>query len=316
MYAGRLPDAAYEELYPTRDRPTSGSFHPRGRAERVDGGFLVSGRWDWGSGSYTAHHVVGGCMVFDGDEPVMAANGKQMHLGIWLPKGAVVPADNWQTLGLRGSGSTSYSIEVPAFVPATHSFDREAAYNPDADPLNKTPKICHFALGGVVLGVARRAVRLAGEALRAKATAGGVSAVDPALRQALGEAMGEVDFAYGGMRAVARATDEIIFGGGELLPLHEARMTAANAVAAGVLRRVLPLCTELVGARYILDTHPMQKVLRDGYGALAHAGTGRSHLGAQAAVALADLAGGFTLPDDPLDQVARFGDVCDAAVWS
>ncbi len=137
-------------------------------------------------------------MVFDGDEPVIAPDGKQMHLGIWLPKDAIVVADNWQTLGLRGSGSTSYSIDEPAFAPADHAFDREASYDPDADPLNKTPKLCHFALGGVVLGVARHLVRLAGEALRTKAATGGAAAVDGALLQALGEAMGEVDFATAG----------------------------------------------------------------------------------------------------------------------
>ena len=68
------------------------------------------------------------------------------------------------------------------------------------------------------------------------------------------------------------------------------------------LRRVLPLCTELVGARYILDVNPVQRVLRDAYGALAHAGTARTHLRAQAVAALGDAALGFTLPDDPLDQ--------------
>ena len=64
--------------------------------------------------------------------------------------------------------------------------------------------------------------------------------MDAAHKQALGEAMGDVDFAYGGMREVADATDEIIFGSGTVLaPQHEARMTAADAVAAAALRRVL-----------------------------------------------------------------------------
>lgn len=295
-YAGRLGDAAYAELYPSRDRPTSGSFHPRGRAERVDGGFLVSGRWDWGSGSYTADHIVGGCLVVDGDgEPVLRADGGQEHFGIWLPSDAIVPLDNWQTLGVRGSGSTSYVIEEPAFVPAEHSFDREAPFDPDADPLNKTVKICHFALTGVSLGVARHLVRLAGEGVRAK---GG--RLDPVVAQNLGQAMGEVDMAYSGVREIARVTDEVIFRpGGQLTPLQEARMTAANAMSALTLRRVLDLCTELAGARYILDVNPINRVIRDALGALAHAGTRRAHLSAQADAAVAHLEGGFTLPDDP-----------------
>jgi hypothetical protein len=58
---------------------------------------------------------------------------------------------------------------------------------------------------------------------------------------------------------------------------------------------VLPLCTELAGARYILDINPMQRILRDAYGALAHAGAGRTHLVAQGEAALA--AGRYTLRD-------------------
>ena len=298
-YAGRLNDEAYAELYPSRDMPTSGSFHPRGKAQLADGGFLVSGTWDWGSGSYTAEHVVGGCLVVDADgEPVREANGQQRHLGIWLPRDAIVPADNWQTLGLRGSGSTSFSITTPAFVPEHHAFDREAAYNPAADPLNKSVKIAHFGLTGVVLGVARHAVRLVGDTLRAR----GAGALDAATKQALGEAMCEVDFAYAGVRDVARRTDEVIFGSDrDLTTVQEARMTAANAMAGSMLRRVLPLCMEIVSARYILDVHPIQRVLRDGWGALAHAGVRRAHMAALADQALMNPSSGYTVADDPCD---------------
>jgi len=286
-YAGRLGDEAYAELYPTRDRPTSGSFHPRGRAQRVEGGYLVSGHWDWGSGSYTADHVVGGCLVFDGDEPVIGTGGAQAHLGLWLPKDAIEFAHNWQTLGVRGSGSTSFDIRTPVFVPAHHGFDREAGYRQDADPLNRSVRIAHFGLTGVVLGVSRHLVELTGELVRQR------GARDTATLQALGEAMGEADFAEAGGREVARRTDELIFGEGVLTPLHEARMTAANAVAAAALRRIVSVATELASARYVMDVQPVQRVLRDAMSALAHAGTRRAHVGALAAAALDDTTSGF-----------------------
>ncbi|MDO9395470.1 MAG: hypothetical protein Q7T71_02875, partial [Herbiconiux sp.] len=38
FYAGRLGDEAFAELYPELDLPTCGSFHPRGRADVVEGG--------------------------------------------------------------------------------------------------------------------------------------------------------------------------------------------------------------------------------------------------------------------------------------
>ncbi|MGP2442692.1 acyl-CoA dehydrogenase family protein [Streptomyces sp. JW3] len=306
-YAGRLGDRAYAELYPTRDRPTSGSFHPRGRAQLTDGGFLVTGTWDWGSGSYSAEHIVGGALVFDGDRPALGPDGKQRHLGLWLPREAIEVAHNWQTLGVRGSGSTSYSLTTPAFVPADHSFDREAGYDHTKDPLNRSVKLSHFALTGVALGVARHLVNLTADTVRGRLGDGGADRLDTATAQLLGTALSEVDFAYAGVRETARITDDIIFSDDVLTPVHEDRMTAANAVAALSLRRVVDLCTELAGARYLLDVSPLQRVLRDAYGALAHAGTRRTHLGTLARTALTHPEPGLTVPDD----TARGGGVRD-----
>jgi indole-3-acetate monooxygenase len=140
---------------------------------------------------------------------------------------------------------------------------------------------------------------------RGRSATGG--AVDAATRQALGEVMGEVDFAYAGVREIARMTDEVIFAAEGFTPVHEARMTAANAVAAMTLRRVIHVCMELVSSNYIFDRHPMQRVIRDSIGALAHSGTRRSHLIGLADTALAEArdagerAVGFTIADDPFD---------------
>ncbi len=298
-YAGRLGDEAYAELYPTKDMPTSGAFHPRGRAELVDGGFLVTGAWNWGSGSYTAEHIVGGAEVFRNGEPVAGADGKQMHLGLWLPQESLVIAHDWQTLGVRGSGSTSYSIVEPAFVPSGHSFDREALDDGDAHPLDKSVGVSHFALTGVVLGVARHAVQLAGDFVRERMRSADASKIDAATKQGLGEAMSEVDFAYAGVREVARLTDEVLWTPGlALTAVQRTRMTAANAAAANALRRSMSLCMEIASARYILDVNPIQRVIRDGMSALAHAGTRRAHLGAYASAALENPEYAYTIPDD------------------
>jgi alkylation response protein AidB-like acyl-CoA dehydrogenase len=298
FYAARLGDAAYAELYPTRDMPTSGSFHPRGRAQRVEGGYLVTGYWDWGSGSYTAEHVVSGVEVFDGDEPVPGTGGKQMHLGVWVPKDQITFLHNWQTLGVRGSGSTSYEITEPVFVPADHAFDREAEYDQERDPLNRSVKIAHYALTGVSLGVARHLAEMTSDLLAQRIGPRGAAGLDSASLQALGQAMGEVDFAYAGVRAVADMVDDVVFGGAVLTPLHEARMTAANALSAAALRRVLEVTTEMTGGRLVLDTSPIQRVVRDAYGALAHAGARRAHLGSLAATALEHRHLPLTLPAD------------------
>ncbi|GAA5058753.1 alkylation response protein AidB-like acyl-CoA dehydrogenase [Thermocatellispora tengchongensis] len=294
FYAGRLGDEAYHELYPTRDMPTSGSFHPKGRAQVTDGGYLVTGRWDWGSGSYVAEHIIGGCLVFDGDEPVPAPGGGQLTLGLWLPREAVEHAHNWHTLGVRGSGSSSYSITEPVFIPAKYSFDREAPANPDADPLNKHVTLAFFGLTGVCVGVAQHALDLALAAVRRRVGPSG--SADATVRRALGQACAEVDMLLAGVTDIAKRTDEIIFTPGRVLtPTQEHRLIATNTMAAETLRRVLDLCVELYGSRYLFDDDPMQRVLRDAWGALAHAGAKRMHWGSLAEKVLRDPAGEPTL---------------------
>ncbi|WP_230379446.1 acyl-CoA dehydrogenase family protein [Microbacterium sp. ZXX196] len=298
-YAGRLGDEAYAELYPSRDMPTAGAFHPRGRADIVPGGYLVSGQWGWGSGSYTAEHIIGGAEVYRDGTPVRGADGAIVHRGFWLPLDAVEIAHDWQVLGVRGSGSTSFAIREPAFVPAHHSFDREAPDRADGDPLDKAVQVSHFALTGVALGIARHAVELAGDFVRGRLKGADALKVDAATRQALGEAMSEVDFAFAGVREVARRTDEVLFRpGAGLTTVQRTRMVAANAMAARSMKRAVDLASEISSAAVILDKNPMQRVVRDSHGALAHAGSRRTHFGAMAAAALAPGAS-FTLPSDP-----------------
>ena len=53
-YAARLDEVVARELYPSLDLLTAGFLMPAGQATRVDGGYRVSGRWSFGSGSLHA----------------------------------------------------------------------------------------------------------------------------------------------------------------------------------------------------------------------------------------------------------------------
>ena len=276
-YAGRLGEEAYAELYPTRDRPTSGSFHPRGRAEVTDGGYLVSGRWDWGSGSYIADHIVGGCLVYEDGRQVMGPTGAPLVLGVWLPRDAVQHLDNWHTVGVRGSGSASYVIRTPAFVPAAHTFDREAVPSADRNPLNKHVTTAFFPLTGVCLGLGRHLLDIAIGAQRAKAGERGSGGVDPISRLLLGQVITEVDTMEAAVTEIAAEADRVLFTPGRHLdPVLEARLTATNPMTSLVLERILPLCQDLAGSRYLFQDHPMERVIRDVAAAKAHAGAKRT----------------------------------------
>ena len=52
FYAAFLEESAARALYPDLDGVTAGQLGPVGRAVRVPGGYRVSGRWGFGSGSH------------------------------------------------------------------------------------------------------------------------------------------------------------------------------------------------------------------------------------------------------------------------
>ena len=168
FYAARLGDAAFAELYPDLDRPTCGSFHPKGVARPVEGGYLVTGDWKFGSAIRSSYHIVAGVEVVDAaGEPVRKEDGSQLTLGVWLPVDAVTLRDDWHTIGLRGSGSQGYAV-TDAFVPAGHCFDRFFAPTADTAPLAKHVDLPFYSMAGISVGIAQHALDVALADLRSR----------------------------------------------------------------------------------------------------------------------------------------------------
>jgi alkylation response protein AidB-like acyl-CoA dehydrogenase len=69
IYSGFLSEDVARKLYPRLDMATSGWIHPQGRADRVSGGFLVSGNWKFASGITHCDVLVAGCLVYQDGEP-------------------------------------------------------------------------------------------------------------------------------------------------------------------------------------------------------------------------------------------------------
>jgi 3-hydroxy-9,10-secoandrosta-1,3,5(10)-triene-9,17-dione monooxygenase len=91
-------------------------------AVRVDGGYRIDGWWDYGSGCDTATHFIGGIAV-------AGAPGGPPDDTRWaaFPRAAYSIVDNWDTLGMRGTGSRRVVVE-DLFVPEHHTV---ASPNPD-----------------------------------------------------------------------------------------------------------------------------------------------------------------------------------------
>ncbi|HEY1117534.1 MAG TPA: acyl-CoA dehydrogenase family protein, partial [Acidimicrobiales bacterium] len=85
--------------------------HPQGQALKVDGGYRVTGRKRFASQS--RHGTVLSTM-FTFDDP--AAGRRVLNMAVPVGAEGVTVADNWNTLGMRGTASNDVDL-VDVFVP-------------------------------------------------------------------------------------------------------------------------------------------------------------------------------------------------------
>lgn len=112
LVAAYVDDIAVEQYYGDgRCAIVSGQGTRPGRGKRVEGGYMVSGEWQFNSGSSVSTHIETAIIGDDG-RFVMAT----------LPKEQVTHIDNWDVLGLRATSSHDYRID-DVFVADTHTYD-------------------------------------------------------------------------------------------------------------------------------------------------------------------------------------------------
>ncbi|MGZ5836227.1 MAG: acyl-CoA dehydrogenase family protein [Xanthobacteraceae bacterium] len=96
----------------------AGNGVPRGAAREVDGGYMIKGHWSYGSGIQHAEWIHSGCFIMDGDKMRMTPDGAPDIVLCHHPRDTIVLKGNWDTLGLRGTGSYDYTLTEPElFVP-------------------------------------------------------------------------------------------------------------------------------------------------------------------------------------------------------
>ena len=111
-----LSDAASEEVFRTRETVLAGAFNPPRKATVVDGGYRLTGRTPFNSNCHSATWFIGLAHVHDGDEPRLDELGNPVTLVTFVPSHEGQIIENWETLGLGGTGS--HDIEISdVFVP-------------------------------------------------------------------------------------------------------------------------------------------------------------------------------------------------------
>ena len=280
LLAASLPEATAERIYGVDPAViTCGVTAPAGRATPVEGGYRVSGRWTFGSGSRNAAWLSGGCLELDGaGEPRVDGHGAPRVLLAFFPADAVELHDTWHVSGLRGTGSGDFEVR-DLLVPA----DRVVAFGgrPRVDrPLYRFPTFGLLALGvaSVAVGVAERAL----EELVALAT----DKVPTGARRTLadrGAVQEDVARAEAALRSAGAFMREAVDGAwaaaeaGEALTVaHKAELRLAAVHATWAAVDAVDRAYHAAGGSAIHEASALQRCFRDVHVATQHIMVGRS----------------------------------------
>jgi indole-3-acetate monooxygenase len=129
-----------------------------GEARVVPGGFRVNGNFDFASGSRLASWLGAHVPVIEPDgSRRLGSTGKPITYTMFFPKSSATVHDTWQVMGLRGTGSDSYTL-TDLFVPEAYSLARDPAVKPrvSGELYTFTPSTLYASsFAGIALGIAR-----------------------------------------------------------------------------------------------------------------------------------------------------------------
>ena len=265
IIAELLPPSASARLLPHPDMITAGQFTTgRGRLQQTAGGYILSGRFPFGSGITHADAVMSGAMVFDeAGAPVIGANGMPEARLAFCRADELVIEDTWHTHGLRGSGSTHYRAE-DVFIPEDQALRIEKGLFEGREPLYSSGFNWVTTMAAVPLGTARRAVDEA-KALIAERT-GGIPPQPLGNLPHVRESIAEAETRYGAARAFLYSAANDFWAeleGGTPAVETKGRLALANVNAFRMAAEVTRALFDLIGANVIFEGEPLERLARD-----------------------------------------------------
>jgi alkylation response protein AidB-like acyl-CoA dehydrogenase len=273
-YAG---EAAVAEVLGGPDPVVAGQMGPVGRARRVEGGLVVSGRWSFASGIDHAAWVLAGAIV---DAPAGTSAEARDHarpvaVEVVAPIERVqVDPASWDVSGLVATGSRDYRMD-DVFVPDGYHFAFPRPTRLRGEPSFDLPTRAQALIlhGGFPLGVARRAVAEAVGVATAKTRplAEGAVADRGGFRRDLGRHLTNLAAARALVFDVARRLDDVAAAGRPADAALQADALAAGRHATDAAIDVATWAFRSAGGTALARRAPLQQLLRDLLAAGQHA---------------------------------------------
>ena len=259
--AVRVPPQTAAEIWSVRRNVvTNGPPAPASRADAVDGGYRLSGRWNFSSGFPHATWLAALTPVYRPGESEPFETRTML-----LPKEQARMIDIWRVGGLRGTGSQSFETR-DLFVPAARSYPTTAASR-EPGPLYIIPTTLLFCSGfaTVALGAARAGLDSAIALAAGKTQQGRES---PLSRESTTQRMvGEAEAVWNAARAFLRESANAMWRGArDNLDLSQDERIAVRLSSTHAIReaaRVVDMAYTICGSSAIFEANPIQRRFQD-----------------------------------------------------
>jgi len=237
-------------------------------ARAVEGGYRVTARWDFASGSRQASWLGAHVRIVGADgTPRKNADGSPEVRTILFPVASAVLHDVWQAIGLAGTGTDSYEVS-DLFIPERFTAFRDVpSALVETGPLYRIGTGSTFSLGfaAVSLGVARATLDAAIALSRAKHQSLAASAMrdNQAVQGLIGRTEGDLRAARAYLYATANAMWRDLCATGQFSPAHRSAVRLAATWTIHQSAKVVDAAYHMAGATAVFRSNPFERRFRD-----------------------------------------------------
>lgn len=274
--AGLFPKRAQDDVWADNpDAKVSGVLSPHARTVRVDGGFRVTGRWSYNSGSWHSDWAALGIPV-----PDTAGNVVDQAVAL-IPCGELTIEDTWFVAGMRSSESNCL-VADDVFVPehriasVPEAIAGRHASDPRVEALYRSAPVLVLALmvAAPQLGLGRKALEVVRDQAAGKAIAYTTFAAQSdsvAFQLQLAEAAMMIETAHLHLYRAVDEVDAAAQAGTYPDVAARSRMRADAAWAVQHVTKAIDLLLYAHGSAGFAESSPLQRIWRDSAVAARHA---------------------------------------------
>jgi len=233
----------------------------------VDGGYIANARWDFASGMRQATWLGAHVRIVGADgTPRRKADGSPEIRTILFPATSATMHDVWDVIGLKGTGTDSYSVEN-LFIPEKFAALRD---DPNAvrekGPLYKltTNAVFGMGFGATSLGVARATLDAAIELARTKEPQGlAAMRENNAVQGMIGRSEATLRAARAYLYATAAEVWRDLERGDHLTEAHRIALRIATTWTIHQSAAVVDTAYHMAGATAVFAANPFERRFRD-----------------------------------------------------